>query len=163
MALAPSAAGAASTVLAHITNWPKVQKVTVTNSSSAPAYTQPPAHTVVNLHGSTQIINAGASSIVSFYTVPVGKWLVITSMNTQGYGPGPIDYVTLESNDASIHETFPILLTSDNGIEHLSSTIGGTSYVPPGTVLELALFRETSGTGIWNAEVWDDGYLTSRP
>jgi hypothetical protein len=165
MALGPSIASATSAAWIRVKNWPAVQKVLLVNPASAPVYTQPPSHTIVNLHASAAIPNAGTGATVPFYTVPSNQWLVITSMNAQGNGTSsdPISFVEVQSPDTTIHETIPIQLTYDNGLYHLSSSVGGTSYVPPGTVLQLSLFRETAGDGPWNAEVWADGYLTSNP
>ena len=161
--IGPGVAAAASIAWVRVKNWPVLQKVLVTNSASAPVYTQPPAHQIVNLRGGAQILNAGSSAWQPFYTVPADKWLVITSMRAEGSGKSQMSFVALVSNDAMIHETFPITTYVDNGDYNISSVVSGVSYVPPGTPLNLSMVRNTSGTGLWSVGVWVDGYLTDRP
>lgn len=159
----PGVAAAASGAWVRISNWPKTQKVTVTNASSAPVYAQPPAHEIVNLHGSGAILSAGSSILQTFYTVPSNKWLVITSMRAEGSGFSPLTEVALSTYGSAIHETFPSDTHVDNGAYNLTSVVPGTEYVPPGTVLYFSAVRATSGTGPWNIGIWVDGYLTDRP
>ena len=162
--IGPGAAAAASSAWVRVKNWPAVQKVLITNPASAPAYTQPPAHTIVNLRGGATIQNAAATNVWGspFYTVPADKWLVITQMRCEGYGSSAISFISLSSY-TNIHEVFPITLVYDNGTYNVSSNVTGPMYVPPGTALYLAAVRNTSGTGLWNVSAYADGYLTDRP
>ena len=160
--IGPGVAAAASIAWVRVKNWPALQKVLVTNSASAPVYTQSPAPDRQPAWGA-QILNAGSSAWQPFYTVPADKWLVITSMRAEGSGKSQMSFVALVSNDATIHETFPITTYVDNGDYNISSVVSGVSYVPPGTPLNLSMVRNTSGTGLWSVGVWVDGYLTDRP
>jgi hypothetical protein len=161
--LGPGVAAAASSAWVRVKNWPALQKVLVMNSASAPVYTQPPAHTIVNLHGGGTIPSAQFDNQwTPLYTVPAGKWLVITQMRCEGYGAGPISFIDL-STYTGIHETFPLNPYIDSGITNVTSVVQGPAYVPPGTVLYLAMFRNTAPSSIWSATAWIDGYLTDRP
>lgn len=160
--IGPGVAFAASTAWVKVKNWPAVQKVLVTNSAAAPVYTQPPAHTIVNLGKGGTIQSAGSSLWTLYYTVPADKWLVITSLRGEGQGASAITAVAL-TNGSGVHITVPISPYTDNGSVCFSTSAAGPMYVPPGTSLYLSAVRNSSGTGQWNIYVTADGYLTDRP
>ena len=161
--LSPGIAAAASATWVKIKNWPAIQKVLVTNSASAPVYTQPPAHSIVNLHGSATIQNFQFNNSWSpYYAVPAGQYLVITSARMEGSGNSPISFIDLSTYN-NIHLTFPFTPFSDNGVYVASSVLQGPIYVPGGTTLYLAMARNTAPSSSWSATVWIDGYLTDKP
>jgi hypothetical protein len=161
--LGPGLAYAASTAWVKVKNWPALQKVLVMNSASAPVYTQPPAHEMVNLYGSAQIpSNSFNNTWPKYYTVPSDRWLVITSLRMEGDGDSPISFVDLTSY-TNTHLNCPIQPYVDNGQTTVSSSVSGPMYVPPGTVLYLSMFRNSAPNTPYNAEVWADGYLTAQP
>jgi len=159
-ALGPSVADATAGAWVRIQNWPK--KVLVISSAATPLYTRPPTHTIVNLHGGLTMPNSETGKTAAYYKVPADKWLVITSVRMEGNGVGPIDFVTLQC-PGTIGIPLPILLTTDNGRQHLTTNINGPIYVPPSTQLSLAVSREMAGGSSWIVYAWTDGYLTDKP
>ena len=146
-----------------VTNWPSVFNVRVNNNQENPVPVDHAPRTLVHLYGWAQIVNTGYNADGSvFYTVPEGRYLTVTSISANGGGLSILDRLEVDGSDQSV-VVVPFTLQQDGGQYFLSGAVGGEEHYGPGTALNVSAGRNTNPNSSLTAEVYLDGYLTSKP
>lgn len=145
-----------------VTNLPATQTVSFTNGVTSPIYVREiaPERTPVNMTLGASMSTTQTSATGTNYTVPAGKYLVITSASVWGIGTGPISAVSLAWNANLAY--IPFHMQADNAVTIAVGSLDGEIRLDPGTKLTMHTSRQASGS-IFNTVVTLCGYLTDTP